>query len=35
VFTQNKKIIRDLGNGLVLRHGIPEDGEALALFNGE
>jgi GNAT superfamily N-acetyltransferase len=32
---QNKKIIRDLGNGLVLRHGVPEDGEALALFNGE
>lgn len=35
MLTQNKKIIRDLGNGLVLRHGIPEDGEALALFNGE
>jgi hypothetical protein len=33
--TQNKKIIRDLGNGLILRHGVPEDGEALALFNGE
>jgi len=35
MFTQNKKIIRDLGNGLILRHGSPEDGEALALFNGE
>lgn len=32
---QNKKIIRDLGDGLILRHGSPEDGEALALFNGE
>jgi len=32
---QNKKIIRDLGGGLILRHGSPEDGEALALFNGE
>jgi len=35
VSNQTKKIIRDLGNGLVLRHGSPEDGEALALFNGE
>lgn len=33
--TQNKKIIRDLGDDLILRHGSPEDGEALALFNGE
>ena len=33
--TQTKKIIRDLGNGLILRHGVPEDAEALALFNGE
>ena len=32
---QTKKNIRDLGNGLILRHGMPEDGEALALFNGE
>jgi len=32
---QTKKIIRDLGEGLILRHGSPEDGEALALFNGE
>lgn len=31
----NKKIIRDLGAGLILRHGAPQDGEALALFNGE
>lgn len=35
MLTQTKKIIRDLGNGLILRHGMPEDGEALALFNGE
>jgi len=32
---QTKRIIRDLGNGLVLHHGSPEDGEAFALFNGE
>ena len=35
MFTQTNKIIRDLGNGLILRHGSPADGEALALFNGE
>jgi hypothetical protein len=33
--TQTKRIIRDLGDGLILRHGVPSDGEALALFNGE
>lgn len=33
--TQTKKIIRDLGDGLILRHGLPEDGEELALFNGQ
>jgi hypothetical protein len=32
---QTKKIIRDLGNGLVLRHGSPEDADILAAFNGE
>ena len=32
---KNKKLIRDLGDGLILRHGAPEDGEAMALFNGE
>jgi GNAT superfamily N-acetyltransferase len=35
MLAQTKKIIRDLGDGLILRHGMPEDGEALALFNGE
>ena len=35
MLAQTKKIIRDLGGGLILRHGLPEDGEALALFNGE
>jgi GNAT superfamily N-acetyltransferase len=35
MLTQTKRIIRDLGNGLILRHGSPQDGEALALFNGE
>jgi len=33
--TQTKKVIRDLGDGLILRHGSREDGEALALFFGE
>ena len=33
--TQTKKIILDLGNGLILRHGSQEDGEPLALFFGE
>ena len=35
MLAQTQKIIRDLGDGLILRHGLPEDGEALALFNGE
>ena len=35
ISTQTKRIIRDLGDGLILRHGVPSDGEALALFNGE
>src|SRR5262245_15728542 len=33
--TQTKKIIRDLGDGLILRTAVPSDGEALALFYGE
>ena len=33
--TQTKKIIRNLGNGLILRHASPEDGEALGSFFGE
>ena len=35
MLTQAKKIIRDLGNGLVLRHASPEDADALSQFNGE
>ena len=35
MFAQTKKIIRDLGDGLILRHGSPEDAEPLAQFNGE
>ena len=31
----NKTIIRDLGDGLILRHAIPEDEEALVKFNRE
>ena len=34
MLTQTKKIIRDLGDGLILRHASPADGEALAEFNG-
>jgi len=35
MLTQTKKIIRDLGDGLILRRASPEDAETLALFNGE
>lgn len=34
MFPQEKTILRDLGNGLVLRRSSPEDAEALAEFNG-
>lgn len=34
MLAQTKKIIRDLGDGLILRHGLPEDADALAEFNG-
>lgn len=33
MFTQTKNIIRDLGDGLILRHASSEDAEALAAFN--
>ena len=33
MFTQTKNIIRDLGNGLILRHGSPDDADALCAFN--
>ncbi len=33
--TQIKKVIRDLGDGLILRHASLQDGEALAIFFGE
>lgn len=35
MLTQTKKIIRDLGDGLILRHGSPEDADALSRFNGK
>ena len=35
MFTQSKTILRDLGDGLVLRRSTPEDAEALAQFNGK
>jgi hypothetical protein len=35
MLTQTKKIIRDLGDGLILRHASPEDADALSQFNGE
>ncbi len=34
MFTQTKNMIRDLGNGLILRHSSSEDAEALADFCG-
>jgi hypothetical protein len=33
MFSQTKNVIRDLGNGLILRRATPADGEALAKFN--
>ena len=35
MLTQAKKFIRDLGDGLILRHASPEDADALSEFNGE
>ncbi len=35
MFTQSKAILRDLGNGLVMRRSTPEDADALAEFNGK
>lgn len=35
MFTQQKTILRDLGNGLVVRRSTPEDADALAKFNAE
>ncbi len=33
MFTKPKTILRDLGNGLILRHSTPEDADALSEFN--
>jgi hypothetical protein len=35
MFTQQKSILRDLGNGLIMRCATPQDAEALAEFNGK
>ncbi len=35
MFTKQKTILRDLGNGLVMRRSTPEDADALAAFNGQ
>ena len=35
MFTQSKTILRDLGNGLVMRRSTSEDADALAEFNGK
>ena len=35
MFTQSKTILRDLGDGLVMRRSTPEDADALAEFNGK
>jgi hypothetical protein len=34
MFTQQKTILRDLGNGLIMRRSTSEDAEALSTFNG-
>jgi Acetyltransferase (GNAT) domain len=34
MFTKQQTILRDLGNGLIMRRSTPEDAEALAEFNG-
>lgn len=34
MFTQQKTILRDLGNGLIMRRSTSEDADALAAFNG-
>jgi predicted N-acetyltransferase YhbS len=34
MFTQQKTILRDLGNGLIMRRSTPEDADALSKFNG-
>ena len=35
MFTKQKTILRDLGNGLIMRRSTPEDADALAEFNGK
>ena len=35
MLTKTRKIIRDLGGGLILRHASPEDAETLSQFNGQ
>src|SRR5512142_920265 len=35
MLTQQKTILRDLGNGLILRRSTPDDADALAEFNGK
>jgi hypothetical protein len=34
MFTQEKTILHDLGNGLIMRRSTPADADALAAFNG-
>lgn len=34
MFTKQQTILRDLGNGLIMRRSTPEDADALAEFNG-
>ena len=35
MFTQEKTVLRDLGNGLIIRRSTPQDAEGLAEFNGK
>jgi len=35
MFTQQQSILRDLGNGLIMRRATPQDAEFLSAFNGD
>ena len=35
MFTKQQTIVRDLGNGLVMRRATAEDADAVAAFNGK
>ena len=35
MFSKQQSMLRDIGNGLIMRHASPEDADALSEFNGE